>query len=99
MILRKENLTAVAPIEVDDPDVHMLSDGVEELLVQSSQMLCFIDPTGIQPTSSGATSSPSSPSPPPPSLTWSGRPHREYQLPKHFRDILPEPPAPVSVDT
>ncbi len=33
--------------------------------------------------------------PPPPSLTQSGHPHREYRLPKQFRDNLPEPPAPV----
>jgi hypothetical protein len=33
--------------------------------------------------------------PPPPSLTRSGRPRREYRLPKRFRDNLPEPPAPA----
>jgi len=37
--------------------------------------------------------------PPPPSplplFTWSGRPRREYRLPKRFCDNLPEPPAPA----
>ena len=33
--------------------------------------------------------------PPPPLLTQSGRPRREYHLPKRFRDNLPEPPAPA----
>jgi len=28
-------------------------------------------------------------------LTQSGRPRREYRLPKRFRDDIPEPPAPV----
>lgn len=39
------------------------------------------------------------PEPPslPPPLTRSGRPGRRYQLPKRFRDILPEPPAPVDI--
>src|SRR5882672_6253408 len=37
----------------------------------------------------------SDPSLPPPSLTRSGRPRREYRLPKHFHDNLPEPPAPA----
>jgi hypothetical protein len=32
---------------------------------------------------------------PPPSSTQSGRPRREYRLPKRFRDNLPEPPAPA----
>ena len=32
---------------------------------------------------------------PPPSFTQSGRPRREYRLPKRFRDNIPEPPAPV----
>lgn len=31
----------------------------------------------------------------PPPLTRSGRPRREYRLPKRFRDNLPEPPAPA----
>ena len=31
----------------------------------------------------------------PPSLTRSGRPRREYRLPKRFRDNIPEPPAPA----
>ena len=36
------------------------------------------------------------PPPPPPLLfTWSGRPQREYRLPKRFHDNHPEPPAPV----
>jgi hypothetical protein len=35
------------------------------------------------------------PPPPPPLLTQSGRPRREYHLPKRFRDNLPEPPAPA----
>jgi hypothetical protein len=33
--------------------------------------------------------------PPTPLLTQSGRPRRQYHLPKRFRDNLPEPPAPV----
>ena len=35
--------------------------------------------------------------PPPPLLTRSGRPRREYRLPKRFRDNLPEPPAPAPI--
>ena len=35
-------------------------------------------------------------SPPPSGFTQSGRPRREYRLPKRFRDNIPEPPAPVS---
>ena len=35
------------------------------------------------------------PTPLPP-LTQSGRPRRDYRLPKRFQDNLPEPPAPVS---
>lgn len=31
----------------------------------------------------------------PPLLTQSGRPRREYRLPKRFRDNIPEPPVPV----
>jgi hypothetical protein len=38
---------------------------------------------------------PSTPLSPPPSFTRSGRPRREYRLPKRFRDNIPEPPAPV----
>jgi len=38
-----------------------------------------------------------SPPPPLPILTRSGRPRREYRLPKRFHDNLPEPPAPVPV--
>ena len=34
--------------------------------------------------------------PPPPLFTRSGRPRREYRLPKRFRDNLPEPPAPAT---
>ncbi len=37
------------------------------------------------------------PSPPAQLLTRSGRPRREYRLPKRFRDILPEPPAPAPI--
>jgi hypothetical protein len=33
----------------------------------------------------------------PPLLTRSGRPRREYRLPKRFLDILPEPPAPAPI--
>jgi len=32
---------------------------------------------------------------PPPLQTQSGRPRRDYRLPKRFRDNLPEPPAPI----
>lgn len=56
-------------------------------------------------TESSAAKSPSStdfqamlfdtPATPPPLLTRSGRPRREYRLPKRFRDNIPEPPAPV----
>ena len=35
------------------------------------------------------------PSTPPPLQTQSGRPRRNYQMPKRFRDNLPEPPAPI----
>jgi hypothetical protein len=38
---------------------------------------------------------PTLPLPSPPSFTRSGRPRREYRLPKRFRDNLPEPPAPA----
>ena len=34
--------------------------------------------------------------PPPPLFTQSGRPRREYRLPKRFQDNLPEPPAPAT---
>jgi hypothetical protein len=36
-----------------------------------------------------------SPATPPPLLTQSGCPHCKYQLPKRFRDYIPDPPAPV----
>ena len=37
------------------------------------------------------------PPPPSPLLTWSGRPRREYRLPKQFCANLPEPPAPAPI--
>jgi hypothetical protein len=46
-----------------------------------------IAPPDMLETQAGASS--------PPLLTQSGRPCREYRLPKRFRDNLPEPPAPA----
>ncbi len=36
---------------------------------------------------------------PTPQLTQSGRPQRQYQLPKRFRDNIPEPEAPLPAET
>jgi len=57
-----------------------------------------ITPTNAHPDlpSNTQDDEPSTPTQPP-LLTQSGRPRREYRLPKRFRDNIPEPPAPVPI--
>lgn len=45
----------------------------------------------VPPTITAPPAPPPPPSPPPPRLTQSGRPQRNYQLPRRYVDLLPEP--------
>jgi hypothetical protein len=73
-----------AAMEVDEPEEGLtVSDSSDSLANPSStfQLTDYDAPLPFLPT--------------PPLLTQSGRPRRDYRLPKRFQDNLPEPPAPV----
>ena len=69
-----------------------------EVISEDSEKAFDVSMTPECPTLESAISAlpnPDTPPPPPPLFTRSGRPRREYRLPKRFRDIIPEPPAPA----
>ncbi len=61
-------------------------------ITESNTSCTFLDPP-MDCDTPDATPLPLPPTPP--LLTRSGRPQRDYRLPKRFQDNLPEPPAPV----
>ena len=69
----------------------------------TAQMDLDLDLVGLRAISVPSDHDESLPSPPPiaPQLTQSGRPQRQYRLPKRFRDNLPRPeaPLPAAVET
>jgi hypothetical protein len=82
-------------MEVDEPqDVLMVSDDSLSNPSESRNAECNTPSTFLNPPINTPDALPF-PTPPTPLLTQSGRPRRDYRLPKRFQDNLPEPPAPV----
>jgi hypothetical protein len=87
------NQTAADGLASDAMDVDQEPQPEEEPMVSDDHLLHSTAESGSSTTADFQ----SVPFPPPPILTRSGRPRRDYRLPKRFRDNLPEPPAPLLI--